>query len=287
VTPPTGPTGPTGPGGPEAPLETPPVAREVVAIVRDVLGDALIGAYLHGSAVLGGLRPTSDIDVLAVIDRPTSEQERRAIVDRLLDVSGRRARRGPGRPIELTILVQSAVRPWRHPPRVEFLYGEWRRDDYEGGFVPGPEPMADLGPEVALTLAGNVALSGPPPAEVLDPIPDADLRRAITAGVPGLMDDLDTDTRNVTLTLARIWATLVTGAISSKDQAAAWALERVPDHLAGPLNLAREMYLEGWDRDDWGDELPAARATATHLVAEIRRANGDEQEVGGSIAGPA
>ena len=53
--------------------ETPPVAHEVIAIVRDVLGEALIGAYLHGSAVLGGLRPTSDIDVLAVIDRPTIE----------------------------------------------------------------------------------------------------------------------------------------------------------------------------------------------------------------------
>ena len=255
--------------------ETPPVAHEVVAIVRDVLGEALIGAYLHGSAVLGGLRPTSDVDVLAVIDRPTTEPERRALVDRLLEISGRRARRGPGRPIELTILVQSDVRPWRHPPRVEFLYGEWRRDDYEGGFVPAPEPMPDLGPEIALTLAGDLALAGPPPAEVLDPIPEADLRRAITAGVPSLMDDLDSDTRNVLLTLARIWATLATGEISTKDQAAAWVLDRLPDDLAGPLKLAREMYLEGGDRDYWGEELAGARATARHLVAEIRQANGD------------
>jgi streptomycin 3"-adenylyltransferase len=267
---------------PEPPPEIPPVAHEVVAIVRDVLGEALIGAYLHGSAVLGGLHPTSDIDVLAVIGRSTTEPERRALVHRLLEISGRRARRGPGRPIELTILVQSDVRPWRQPPRVEFLYGEWRRNDYEAGFVPAPEPMADLGPEIALTLADNRALAGPPPAEVLDPIPDADLRRAITAGVPSLMADLDSDTRNVLLTLARIWATLATGQISSKDDAAAWALGRLPDDLAGPLNLARAMYLEGWDRDDWADELARARATANHLVAEIRRANDDEQEVGGS-----
>lgn len=269
---------------PETPpaADTPAVAHEVVAIVGDVVGDALIGAYLHGSAVLGGLRPTSDIDVLAVISRPTTEPERRALVDRLLEISGRRARRGPGRPIELTILVQSDVRPWRHPPMVEFLYGEWRRNDYEAGFVPGPEPMADLGPEIALTLAGNRALAGPPPADVLDPIPDADLRRAITAGVPSLMDDLDSDTRNVLLTLARIWATLATGEITSKDQAAAWALERMPADRRGPMHRAREMYLEGWDRDDWGEELAAARATAAHLVAEIRRANGDEGEVGGT-----
>lgn len=258
------------------------LASEVADIVRDVLGEALIGAYLHGSAVLGGLRPTSDIDVLAVIDRRMTEPERLALVDRLLEISGRRARRGPGRPIELTILVQSDIRPWRPPPRVEFMYGEWRRDEYEAGFVPAPWLMADLGPEIAITLAGKVALAGPPPAEVLDPVPDVDLRRAITAGVPSLMDDLDSDTRNVLLTLARVWATLATAEITSKDQAAAWALERMPDERRGSLNLARKMYLEGVDRNDWGEELPAARATASHLVDEIRRASGDEQEVGGA-----
>lgn len=252
------------------------LAAEVVGIVRAVLGDAVVGAYLHGSAVLGGLRPTSDLDVLAVINRSTTEPERRALVDQLLEISGRRARRGPGRPIELTILVQSDVRPWRPPPRVEFLYGEWRRDEYEAGFVPAPWLMADLGPEIAITLAGNVALAGPPPAEVLDPVPAADLRRAITAGVPSLMDDLATDTRNVLLTLARIWATLETGDITAKDEAAAWGAERLPDDHAGPLNLAREMYLEGWDRDDWGEDLPAARATATLLVDAIRRASSEQ-----------
>jgi predicted nucleotidyltransferase len=258
------------------------LAREVVAIVRDVLGDALVGAYLHGSAVLGGLRPTSDLDVLAVIDRSTTEPERRALVDRLLEISGRRARRGPARPIELTILVQSDVRPWRPPPRVEFLYGEWRRDEYEAGFVPAPWLMADLGPEIAITLAGNVALTGPPPADVLDPVPDADLRRAITAGVPSLMDDLATDTRNVLLTLARIWATLDTGDITSKDAAAAWVQARIPAEHRAPIDAARSMYIEGRDRDDWGEDLPAARATAALMVDEIRRTSGDEEEVGGS-----
>lgn len=33
--------------------------------------------------------------------------------------------------------------------------------------------------------------------------------------------------------------------------------------------VARAMYLEGWDRDGWGDDLPAARATAGRLVDEI------------------
>jgi streptomycin 3"-adenylyltransferase len=254
------------------------VVEEVVGIVRDVLGEALVGAYLHGSAVLGGLRPTSDIDVLAVIDRETGLEERRAIVDRLLGISGRRAYRGPGRPVELTIVITSAVRPWRYPPRTEFQYGEWLRDDYEAGRTPEPGPSPDLAPLIAMTLAGAAAgqppLMGPPATDVFDPVPPADLRRAIVAGVPGLIADLETDTRNVLLTLARVWATLATDTLQSKDAAAAWAVDRLPEAHRPVLVRARSMYLEGRDEDDWGDMKPAVRAHADLVVAEIQRLAG-------------
>ena len=175
------------------------------------------------------------------------------------------------------MVQQSNLRPWRFPPTVELMYGEWLRDDLERGVVPDPGPMPDLGPEVALARQGNVALSGPPPAELLDPVPAADLRHAVVAGVPSLLADLEGDTRNVLLTLARIWHTVATGAIGSKDDAAAWATERLPDDHRGVLNRARDMYLEGWDEEDWGDRAPAARALAERLVAEIRLVSPDEQ----------
>lgn len=43
----------------------------LLAGVRDVLGEELVGAYLFGSAVLGGLRPRSDLDVMVVSSRRT------------------------------------------------------------------------------------------------------------------------------------------------------------------------------------------------------------------------
>ena len=246
------------------------LADAVVSIVREVLADAVVGAYLHGSAVLGGLRPSSDLDVLAVVDRPTTEAERRAIVERLLEISGRRAYRGPARPVELTILQASEARPWRPSPTIDLLYGEWLRDDFERGVIPAPTPMADLGPEFALTLQGNRSLYGPPPAELLDAVPAADLRRSVVAGVPGLLADLESDTRNVLLTFARIWFTLETGIVGSKDHAAAWAIERLPVPLQGTLIHAREVYLDG-DDDDWTAAMPAVIATSEKLLAEIDR----------------
>jgi streptomycin 3"-adenylyltransferase len=247
------------------------LADEVVGIVRDVLGDAVLGAYLHGSAVMGGLRPTSDVDVLIVLRRPMSSDERAATVEGLLQVSGRRARRGPARPVELTMVVQSDVRPWRYPPSVDFQYGEWLRDACEAGILPAPGPSPDLAPLITMTLAGDAPLFGPPPAELLDPVPMADFRQAILAGVPGLLADLETDTRNVLLTLARIWSTLATGEIRTKDAAADWALPRLPKAQRAALARARDMYLEGFEDDavGWAGLAADIRAGAGAIVGEI------------------
>ncbi|MGW0773598.1 aminoglycoside adenylyltransferase family protein [Streptomyces sp. NPDC002835] len=260
--------------------------HDVVTLVREVLGEDLIGAYLHGSAVLGGLRPGSDIDVLAVSRRSASPEQRRQLVDRLLDVSGRRARRGPGRPVELIIAVHDDVRPWRYPPTCDFLYGEWLRDEYERGEVPEPEPCPDLAPLLTMVLAGDTPLFGPPPANLLDPVPRTDLRRAITAGIPGLLADLRDDTRNVVLTLARIWVTLATGEIRSKDTAADWALGHLPIEHRPAMAHARAIYLGDAD-ESWHEELFAqVQPLVDHVLAEIRRchvpaAAGPDDEVSG------
>lgn len=247
---------------------------EITRLVRGVLGDDAIGAYLHGSAVLGELRPRSDTDVLVVAGRRLTPGERRALVDGLMAMSGTGAHVGEARPIELTIVVQSDVRPWRYPPRCELLYGEWLRADFERGILPLASPESpDLAPLISMVLLGNRPLFGPAPAELLDPVPRDDLVRAVVAGIPGLLADLEPDTANVVLTLARIWTTVATGAIRSKDAAADWALGRLPEEQRPVLAHAREVYL-GEAVERWDDLRPRVRPHADFVVGEIRRASG-------------
>ena len=171
-----------------------PARYRASVLVDEVFGGDLLGAYLHGSAVLGGLRPTSDLDILVVLKRRTSATERRALVEGLLDVSGARARRGPARPVELSVVVESDVMPWRYPPGQEFLYGEWLRDIYELGGAPQPEPAPDLSILITMVLQGDTVLVGPSPAQLLDPVPHDDLIRGAIARIPRLLDDLEPDT---------------------------------------------------------------------------------------------
>ncbi len=242
----------------------------VVGIVRDVLGDNVLGIYLHGSTGTGRTRPTSDLDILVVIRDPTTVDQRRALVTRIPAVSGSPEPRGRWRPVELNVVRQAAVNPWRYPPERELQYGQWDRARYLAGFVPGPEPEPDLAVLITAALAADRAVVGPSPAALLAPVPPQDLRRSVVAGVPGLLADLEPDTRNVLLTLARIWFTVATGEIRSKDEAATWAIERGSPEVREVLALARSQYESGTHGDpEWARRLPAVRAAAQSMVDEI------------------
>jgi streptomycin 3"-adenylyltransferase len=244
-------------------------------LVRDILADEVIGAYLHGSAASGRLQPTSDIDLLVVTRRPTTPDEKRALIERLLAVSGRGDPTGRSRPIELTIVVQGDVRPWRYRPRLDFQYGDWWRGEFEqGNITPWESPNPDLTLQLEMALQAERPLFGPPPADVLDRIPPVDIRRAMLDSIPALLSYLDGDERNVVLTFVRIWTTLATGIIRSKDAAADWALPLLPPEHRAVLEHARAIYL-GEVAEDWGDLLPRIRPFVDHVIGEIERVVAD------------
>ncbi|SDQ30215.1 aminoglycoside adenylyltransferase family protein [Actinopolyspora saharensis] len=243
--------------------------EDTARLVHDVLGADVVGIYRHGSAVLDGLRPHSDLDLLVVSRQRMTWQQRRALVDGLLWRSGAVGRSGSARPVELTVAVESELKPWRYPPRCEFQYGEWLRAEFESGELPAPVTSPDLAPLVTMVLLGDAAVYGPSPGLVLDPVPHEDLVHAFAAAVPELLDELWSDTRNVVLTLARIWSTLVTGVISSKDVAADWALRRLPEEHRPVLEHARAVYLAQQEQN-WDDTTGRVRSCAEYLVEAIR-----------------
>jgi streptomycin 3"-adenylyltransferase len=257
----------------------------VVALVLDVLGPHTVGAYLFGSAVLGGLRPRSDLDVFVVSKRRTTREEKQRLVDRLLAISGRSTPQGMWRNVELTIVVQSEVKPWRYPPRRDFQYGQRFRAAFESGnLAPWPTTTdPDLASLITQVLLANSPVLGPPPADVCDPVPYADFVRAIVDDIDAWLANLDSDTRNVILALARIWRTLATGVIRSKDGAADWALDRLPQEHRAILARARAIYL-GDEAERWDDIQPRVRPHAAYVVGEIERlAAGASQRAGSNL----
>ncbi|AEE45218.1 aminoglycoside adenylyltransferase family protein [Cellulomonas fimi] len=242
-------------------------ATDVGGLLRRVVGDDLVGVWLHGSAVAGGLRPDSDVDVLAVVARPLDDARRAALVAGLLEVSGRYPRRdAAARPVELAVVVRDDVLPWRYPPVCDLLYGEWLREGCEAGDLPRRGVDADLAVLLTVVRAHGVPVVGPGAVTVLDRVPGADLRRAVLDGVGALLDDLRGDERNVLLTLARVVVTVRTGWIVPKDEAAATVADDLPADSAAVLRRARAAYLGIAADEPVGPDALVA-ATAERLVA--------------------
>ncbi|OTA18545.1 hypothetical protein Xvie_00373 [Xenorhabdus vietnamensis] len=246
-------------------MTIPSEENNALLIVQKRLAESLVAVYLHGSAVVGGLRPRSDVDLLMVIDQPMTSEVRECLVADLMMISGQYPSDPDGRrPVELIVFLRDDLVASLYPARSEFIYGEWLRHKYETGEI--PKPVCD--PELTLVLAQSrqeaIPLVGPNASSLLPVIPRSDIYRAIKDALPDLIETLQGDERNVLLTLARMWRTLVTGEFVSKDVAADWAAARLPAIQASVLSDVRETYLRGHE-EDWRNRQQELQLTVSSL----------------------
>ncbi|HML46262.1 MAG TPA: aminoglycoside adenylyltransferase family protein [Clostridia bacterium] len=246
----------------------PKEAARALSILEALLGSSIVALYLYGSAVDGGLRNNSDVDVLAVVRRGLTDEERRTLIGRLMLASGKMGNADSARPLEVTLVKQNAVVPWKYPPHKEFIYGEWLRASFEQGWTPEPAPDPDLAIILTQIRSHSIALAGLDASEFLDPVPMADIRRAMKDCLPDLMRSLKGDERNVLLTLARMWVTAAAGEFLPKDEAAGWALARLPKEDGLLLELAAKAY-RGEAADAWENLDRETAALANRLKKEV------------------
>jgi predicted nucleotidyltransferase len=62
--------------------------KDSVELLRTILGSDLLGVYLYGSSLVGGLQKYSDIDLFAVTSRATTSEEKAKLIAKLLQISG-------------------------------------------------------------------------------------------------------------------------------------------------------------------------------------------------------
>ncbi len=254
--------------------------EECLEHLKFIFADDLLGLYLYGSAVVGGLQKYSDIDLFAVTARPSTLAEKASIARAMLSISGVFLQ-SEKKPVELTIVVQSGVNPWRYPPTFDFQYGDWLRAQFEAGEIePWPSKrMPDLAVLITQIFLASQTIYGPAPDQVLDRVPYQDFVRASTDALDNLLEDLDYDTRNVLLTLARIWSSLETGAIRSKPSAAAWAIEHLPPECQAVMVRARAECL-GQEVRDWSAVGAAIRPCTDFMTTAIKSLADQRQSAG-------
>nr|WP_063839878.1 bifunctional aminoglycoside nucleotidyltransferase ANT(3'')-Ih/aminoglycoside N-acetyltransferase AAC(6')-Iid [Serratia marcescens]AAL51021.2 fused aminoglycoside (3'') adenylyltransferase-aminoglycoside (6') acetyltransferase ANT(3'')-Ih-AAC(6')-IId [Serratia marcescens] len=209
------------------------------------LESTLLAVHLYGSALDGGLKPYSDIDLLVTVAAQLDETVRQALVVDLLEISASPGQSEALRALEVTIVVHGDVVPWRYPARRELQFGEWQRKDILAGIFEPATTDVDLAILLTKVRQHSLALAGSAAEDFFNPVPEGDLFKALsdTLKLWNSQPDWEGDERNVVLTLSRIWYSAATGKIAPKDIVANWAIERLPDQHKPVLLEARQAYL--------------------------------------------
>lgn len=255
--------------------------KDSLESLKMIFGPDLLGVYLYGSSLVGGLQKYSDIDLFVVINRATTLGEKTRLVANLLKISGIYMKSSK-LPIEMTIVEKVAINPWRYPPYFDFQYGDWLRVSFEKGIIEpwSTHEMPDLAIIVTQILLKSQTLWGLEPEQLLVSVPYHDFMKAILHGLNGLATDLDHDTRNVLLTYARIWSTLETNSIKSKSVAADWVMNHLPEVYQPVMRRAKSICI-GEENEYWDDIKVLIKPCADFIVdkinAQISLINLDDQ----------
>lgn len=238
-----------------------------ITLVEKILRQDLLGLYLYGSSILGGLQQYSDLDLFVVSNRSTTREEKAKLVTGLLEISGIYMKNEEF-PIEMTIVEKSELNPWRYPPRFDFQYGEWLREQFEHGNIePWPtKEMPDLALLVTQILLASTPLVGASPNQLLCKVPYKDFMTSTIEALPNLRADLESDVRNVLLTVARIWSTVTTDTIRSKPAAADWALNRLPEKYRPVMERAKAI-CKGEEKEQWNDIQDLIKPCADFMLS--------------------
>jgi hypothetical protein len=198
---------------------------QLVERLQAHLGADLLGAYLVGSAALGGFAADrSDIDVQAVCARPL----RRARKAQIVAVLAHPALACPARGCEFVLYSRAAVADPAAAGAYQINLNSGPRMPFHVSYQPTADPAFWFVLDRAILREHGVRLVGPEPRRLVAPIPRSRLLEALLAALRWHAEH-DRPGADSVLNACRAWRFAEEGRWSSKVEAAAWARPRAED----------------------------------------------------------
>ena len=243
------------------------VAGHFAAESKRILGDNLVGVYLHGSAVMGCFNPDkSDVDLLVVVKEEPSDAVKRAFLDMVVSLN----ETGPAKGIEMSIVERSVCKPFAYPTpfvlHFSKMHLDWYRSNPEDYIAKMKGTDRDLAAHITVIRARGVCLCGAPIDEVFGEVPKQDYIDSLWHDIADAEGDIAEDTMYLTLNLGRVLAFLQDGSVLSKQEGGEWGLKNLPEKYHGLLREALSEYRG----ETPGYDISAAKEYAGAMLSLIR-----------------
>jgi predicted nucleotidyltransferase len=229
--------------------------RTAARRLLSLLGERLAGVYVHGSLTLDGyVAGRSDIDLLAVCEGPLTKREKNAVADLL----SHDRLPCPTR-LEFFMLTREGARSLEGSLLYE-INVDTGPDLHQVRLDPAQQPAHWFILDLAVCREHGIALHGPPPEEVIAPVPRAGIIEQLSATLDWYQRHEPLGHERV-LNLCRAWRFAEEGVFCSKQDAAAWARQRGADAVLLDAALAMHRGAVGSELDRRAVDWLVERAT--------------------------
>jgi hypothetical protein len=236
--------------------------RELVARLRGLLGDELIGVHAGGSFGLGDFdHYLSDLDVAAAGATHVGQTTKQAIVEALRHES----LPCPARGLEFVLHAEPVLRTATTDPGFELNLNTGARMSFRVDYEPGEERHW-FAIDRSIAAGHGKALFGPPARELFAPIPRGLLHEVVAESVRWHWDAQAAGSDAV-LNACRALRFAADGVWSSKLAAGTWALERHREPRLVAQALAARQSEQPLDRVDVLRFLRRAERTVREAAA--------------------
>ena len=237
---------------------------------KEILGDELVGIYLHGSAAMGCFNPAkSDIDLLIVVRAELTRETKSRFMRMVVRIN----EDAPAKGIEMSIVRRDVCRPFVYPTPVELHFSaahfEWYNDAPDDYIEKMNGTDKDLAAHFVITRHCGRVLCGEAIDAVFGDVAREHYIDSIWLDIENAREDILSDPMYITLNLCRVLAYVRDGLVLSKKTGGEWGTANLPEQFVGIVRGALSCYET--DAKMSPDSDTAARY-AEYMLSEIEKA---------------
>ena len=244
------------------------LTKSFVARSQEILGDNLVGIYLHGSAVMGCFNEKkSDIDLIIVVNTALSDQTKRQYMDMVVEMN----EYAPPKGLELSVVTKEACRPFIYPTPFELHFSITHLQWYKTNPADYIDRMKgvdkDLAAHFTIIWHRGKTLCGKEIKDVFEEVPREFYFDSIWNDIEDAEKDIIMNPTYMILNLCRVLAYKKDGLILSKQEGGDWGLANIPEKYHGLIVHALDEYTSDpsaqWDEN-------CMQEYAAYMVGQIK-----------------
>ena len=235
---------------------------------QKILGDNLVGIYLHGSAVMGCFNEKkSDIDLLIVVNTVVPDEIKRHFMDMVMELNACAPEKG----IELSIVRKDVCKPFIYPTPFELHFSVTHLQWYKTNPSDYIDRMngidKDLAAHFTIIYHRGKCLYGKDIKDVFENVSREFYFDSIWNDIGNAVEEIITYPTYMILNLCRVLAYKKDELILSKREGGNWGIDNLPEKYHYLISCALDEYssdkLIKWDEK-------CTRDYATYMLDQIK-----------------